>query len=171
MFSKALSLILKFEGGYVNNPNDPGGATNKGITQAVYNAWLATTGQPGKPVKDITDAEVAQIYHDNYWRDSKAMNFATERPDLALVHFDAAVNCGIVQAAKFLQRAVGVPDDGQIGPKTIDAVRQCNEKIAVNYYLCQRFEFYTRITMRKPTLREFLRGWVSRIDHLRKEVA
>ena len=62
LFKKALKFVLKWEGGYVNNPNDKGGATNKGITQYTYNNWLKTHGLQPRNVKFITDDEVEQIY-------------------------------------------------------------------------------------------------------------
>ena len=65
LFKKALKFVLKWEGGYVNDPDDKGGATNKGITQCTYNGWLKTKGLKPKDVKNITDVEVAQIYYQN----------------------------------------------------------------------------------------------------------
>ena len=65
-FEQALKFVLEREGGYVNNPNDPGGATNKGITQSTYYNWLKAKGLPNKSVKLITDAEVKEIYYKNY---------------------------------------------------------------------------------------------------------
>lgn len=67
LFKKALQFVLKWEGGYVDNPNDKGGATNKGITQNTYNAWLKSNGKATKDVKNITQAEVEEIYRKNYW--------------------------------------------------------------------------------------------------------
>ena len=71
LFKKALSFVLKWEGGYVNNPNDRGGATNKGITQNTYNSYLQSKGRPTKDVRYITDAEVEDIYYSRYWLPAK----------------------------------------------------------------------------------------------------
>ena len=67
IFKKALKFVLDREGGYVNNPNDRGGATNKGITQNTYNAYLKGIGRASCDVRNITDAEVEKIYYSRYW--------------------------------------------------------------------------------------------------------
>ena len=66
-FERALPRILAHEGGYVDDPRDPGGATNKGITHKTYSGWLRSKGLPDKNVRYISDAEVAAIYRQNYW--------------------------------------------------------------------------------------------------------
>ena len=67
LFKSALQFVLKWEGGYVNNENDKGGATNYGITQNTYNNWLKSKGLAYKDVRDITRAEIENIYYKNYW--------------------------------------------------------------------------------------------------------
>ncbi|HEX6053459.1 MAG TPA: glycosyl hydrolase 108 family protein, partial [Gemmatimonadaceae bacterium] len=86
-----LAFILDREGGYVNDPADPGGATNFGVTQAVFSAWLAKAGLPPRPVRDITRDEVRAIYERNYWRDGKCEEIHETHPMLALAHMDACV--------------------------------------------------------------------------------
>ena len=71
IYNKALKFVLKWEGGYVNDPDDKGGATNKGITQGTYNGWLKSKGLQSKDVKFITSDEVAKIYYQNYWLKAK----------------------------------------------------------------------------------------------------
>ena len=104
-YSDALAFVLRWEGGFVDDPHDHGGRTMKGVTQSVYNAWLASQGKPAADVKGISAAEVAAIYSNNYWK--KALcNVLQSHIDL--VQFDTAVNMGPVRAVKMLQQAVGV---------------------------------------------------------------
>lgn len=102
LFKKALAFVLKWEGGYVNNPDDKGGATNKGITQNTYNAWLKSQCLPLKDVKNILNEEVEQIYYKNYW-----LAAGCDKMDkvFAVLVFDTAVNMGPNRAKSFLQIA------------------------------------------------------------------
>ena len=100
-FEQALKFVLEREGGYVNNPNDPGGATNKGITQGTYNTWLKSKGQAAKSVKLITDAEVKEIYYKNYWLAAKCDKMTSKK--FAVACFDTAVNCGVGKVNDFLR--------------------------------------------------------------------
>ena len=101
-FNKALQFVLKWEGGYSNNPNDKGGATNKGITQNTYNTWLSSKGQNHKDVRHITDSEVKQIYYNNYWLKAGCPNMSDK---FAIIAFDTAVNMGVGRVAEFLKAA------------------------------------------------------------------
>lgn len=88
-FEKALAFTLQWQGGYVNDPDDPGGATNKGITQKTYDAWLKEKGRASVPVKNIPDAEVSAIYQGSYWAEAHC----PEIPGVAAqAAFDIAVN-------------------------------------------------------------------------------
>lgn len=163
-FDRALPLVLKYEGGYVNDPADPGGATNKGITQAVYDAWRHAKGQPLRPVRAIADDEVREIYLRRYWQ----AGHCDELPwPLSLAHFDACVNAGIRQATVLLQRAAGVPDDGVWGPMT----RAAAPRAPFLAVLMERLRFYDRLVQQKPVLGKFFRGWVRRVLILREEAA
>lgn len=102
LFKKALQFVLKWEGGYVNNPDDKGGATNKGITQNTYNSWLKKHNRPFKDVKNISNSEVEEIYYNNYWL-AAGCNKMTSK--LAVLMFDTAVNMGISRAKQFLKVA------------------------------------------------------------------
>ena len=102
LFKKALQFVLKWEGGYVNNPNDKGGATNKGITQGTYNSWLISKGQQRKDVKFISQSEVEEIYYKNYWLKAGCQNMSKK---FAVLVFDTAVNMGVGRVREFLQAA------------------------------------------------------------------
>lgn len=100
-FDKALAQVLKWEGGYVEHPADPGGATAYGVTQATYDAWRRKQGTEVRPVREIDRSEVEAIYWQQYWL--RAGCDQLEPAALALVVFDAAVNSGVGAALKWLQ--------------------------------------------------------------------
>jgi lysozyme family protein len=168
-FEQCLALVLKHEGGYSDHPADKGGATNRGITQAVYDDWRIGQGFPRQPVSGIAANEVSKIYLSRYWKLGKCDQLPTP---LDYVHFDGCVNHGNKQAAKFLQRALGVEDDGAIGPKTLAAVRQDDAvgsiELVCESILSQREDFYQALTENKPHQKVFLAGWNNRIRNIRE---
>ena len=163
-FERSLPFTLQWEGGYVNNPADPGGATNRGVTQNTYNQYLAGKGRRAADVRAISDAEVSDIYRSMYWAASQCDAIAWA---LCAAHFDTAVNTGPKQAAKLLQRAVGVADDGAIGPETLAAVAAANPQTAVATYCDKRAAFYDALIQNKPSLATFRAGWMHRVSALR----
>jgi lysozyme family protein len=162
-YTEALKFVLQWEGGFVDDPDDHGGRTNKGITQKVYNAYLVRLGRPGNDVKDITDAEVADIYRNNYWLVAKCDKLSSE---LAFCHFDTAVNMGTNRAAKILQRASGCSEDGVIGSQTLEACTAIDEKKAIVAYCSVRDGLYHAFAS-KPGQQKFLKGWMNRLNSLR----
>ena len=113
-FIQCLPFVLKWEGGYVNHPADPGGATNQGVTQKVYDTWRSRNGQLPRSVKELTEAEMQAIYEGGYWLPPRCDRL---RDALDLVQFDTAVNMGVGRAVRFLQTAVGAAADGDYGPQ------------------------------------------------------
>lgn len=170
-FERALHTVLVREGGYVNDKADRGGATNKGITQKVYDAWRRSHALPIRSVADIEDAEVAAIYLTQYWHPAHCEKLPEA---LAIVHFDAAVNHGVRRAIKLLQLALGASDDGVMGKETMKsletALEMTNEDAVIDAYLDIRSDFYEEIVERDPTQVKFLAGWKNRIRALRSEV-
>ncbi len=118
-FEAALTFVLRWEGGFVDHPADPGGRTNRGVTQRTYDAWRAGQGLPRRDVKLIDDADVHAVYKSGYWTPPRCDML--DRP-LDLVHLDTAVNMGPGRAVRFLQQAVGCGVDGDFGPATQRAV-------------------------------------------------
>ena len=159
-FPHWLSLVLVHEGGYVNHPKDPGGATNKGVTQAVYDAWRRKHGKPARSVRFIETTELEGIYRKDYW-DAISGDELPDGVDYAV--FDFAVNSGINRASRYLQRAVGVAEDGKIGPKTLDAVSMHNPKILVNRLCDARMAFLRGL----GTFPVFGKGWTRRVADVR----
>jgi len=155
-FERAIPIILKAEGGYVNNPNDPGGETNFGISKRSY---------PDVDIKNLTVDQASAIYRSDYWIAARCEDLPWP---LSLVHFDCAVNQGVARAARLLQHSVGVTEDGVIGPQTI-AAAAAQPQAAVRY-LFHRLQSYCEIVKAKPTSLEFLRAWVLRMVHLSRQV-
>jgi lysozyme family protein len=164
-FDEALKPILLHEGGYVNDKDDPGGPTNKGITQNVYDAYRRNAEAPTRSVLYITQEEVGEIYYENYWIEAKCNALPL---GLNLVHFDFAVNAGTTRAAKTLQQIAGVTQDGIIGPRTLGAVAKLDPREAIYEYSQARRGFYERLAARKPTSAKFLRGWLKRVADIER---
>ncbi len=167
LFEKTLPLILKYEGGYVNDPDDPGGETNKGIIKTTYDAYRKKKGLPIVSVLEITDEEVEDIYYNDYWLKGSCDKLFD---DLAIAHFDACVNSGIKQASKFLQRSCHANDDGIIGPKTLEKVAATDNKLLLQSYFVYRNSFYENLANAKPKMKKFLKGWLKRVAHLEQHI-
>lgn len=155
-FASSLARVLVHEGGYVNHPADPGGETNKGITYRVYNAWRRGRGLPIQSVRHITDDEVAAIYKAQYW-DAIRGDDLPSGVDYCV--FDFAVNSGPSRAAKFLQGAVGVSQDGAIGNLTLDAVRKRDAGMICVAVCDARLAWLKRL----KTWGTFGKGWGRRV--------
>ncbi len=167
-FEYCLKFVLGVEGGYSDHKSDRGGATNFGITQKTYDRFRKDSGLSLRPVKSITTDEVQSIYKTMYWVVAKC-GLLPEPLDLYV--FDSAVNHEPARAVKLLQRALGVDDDGVIGPKTIEAL---HEEIQAGQLpeLCRNFlairqDFYDDIVENDPTQEVFAKGWENRLEHLR----
>lgn len=164
----ALLAILKHEGGYVNHPSDPGGATNKGVTQAVYDTYRRGIKKAVQSVKHITMIEVEDIYYNGYWLASDCDQIPFP---LNYCVFDRAVNMGNGQAIKQLQETLlslgyNLTVDGQSGQKTLAALDrailiQGIDKV-IKVYIQKGKDFRKRITIRNPRLGAFRQGWENR---------
>jgi len=161
--------ILEVEDGYVNNKNDPGGATKFGITQRTLTSARQSIASLPEDVKDLTEEQALTIFEFLYWKPAGCCKLQSP---IDLVVFDGAVNCGTRQGVKFLQEALnvcgsGLAVDGIIGKKTLAAlssVRNAHTLCAV--VLWQRALYYLSLANSKPTMRAFLRGWLNRLAHL-----
>ena len=161
-FERALAKVLVHEGGYVNHPKDPGGATNQGVTQAVYDDYRRNLGSKPQSVKLMSTAERDSIYRGRYWALIKGESLP---PGVNYVVFDGAVNSGVAQSAKWLQRAVGVKADGVVGPATLLAVKSYpNHDELIRRICALRLVFLKRLKG-WPT---FGKGWTDRVSDVRK---
>lgn len=152
----ALKWVLAHEGGYVNHPKDPGGATNMGVTQRVYDGYRARRGLHKQSVRAITADEVAEIYKRQYWDAVKADDLPSG-VDYAV--FDYAVNSGPGRAVKDLQREVGATVDGVMGFRTLAAVQQ-QDPFDLIERLCNRRMRFLKSLRHWGT---FGRGWTARV--------
>lgn len=165
-FARALPLVLKHEGGFVNLASDPGGATNRGVTLATFRAYV----KPGGTVADlkaITDEQVATVYYRHYWA---AVNAAALPSGIDYAVFDFAVNSGPARAAKYLQAILGVEQDGRVGPKTIAAAQKADQRLVVDRLCDNRLAFLKRITSGGKLLwNTFGKGWDRRVSEVRRD--
>jgi lysozyme family protein len=158
MFDACLAFTLREEGGYVDDPADPGGATNMGITLATYRQWSDNPGLGSTQVQDMTERTVRAIYRSLYWNPLRA-DALPIGVDLSV--FDMGVNAGIWRSARLLQRALrftGEEVDGCIGPETLDAAAQCDPRALVTD-LAERQAAYYRSLADFAT---FGTGWLNR---------
>lgn len=158
-FDRALAAVLVHEGGYVNDPQDPGGATNKGVTQVVYDDWRQRQGLAKRSVRQLADDELKAIYRREYWDRIKGDDLPS---GVDYATFDFAVNSGVSRAARFLQTAAGVAADGSIGPATLAAVRK--EPAFVISTLIDKRETFLRSL---GTFARFGKGWLARCAGVR----
>lgn len=166
-FDQALKFVLRWEGGFVDHPADPGGRTNRGVTQKVYDDWRSRKGLPWRDVKLLEEAELCSIYNGNYWLPPRCDLLLTP---LDLVQFDTAVNMGVGRAVRFLQASAGCGVDGDFGPGTQHAVAQCDAGTMLSDYCQRREAYYRRLIQKNPKLGVFLKGWLNRLNALRKEI-
>ena len=163
IFERALAHVLEMEGGYSNDPYDPGGPTNKGITLGDFAKWRGITVDASSratliaELKSISSDTVADIYRARYWQ---AASCALLPDAVALMHFDAAVNRGVGGATRLLQAALGVARDGEPGPVTLQAARSQAARAIVARYAELRGARYRAI----PHFWRFGRGWIARTD-------
>lgn len=160
-FEKALAHTLIEEGGFANHPDDPGGATMKGVTLATYRAHRGDEKLTPEDLKKITDQELADIYRKRYWDAAKCDQLPS---GLDVAVFDAAVNSGPAQAAKWLQRCVGATADGAIGPKTLALVAQKPARELVEAFQARRQLFLENLS----TFKTFGKGWTARVKRVRE---
>ncbi len=155
--------ILAYEGGFVNHPKDPGGATNQGITQRTYDAYRRRIGHATQSVRLIDNVERDTIYRVQYW-DAIRGDDLPIGVDAAV--YDFAVNSGPSRAAKFLQRIVGVKQDGVIGLQTLDAVARMDSTQVIGQLCVDRMAFL-RVARNPKTgallWPDFGTGWTRRV--------
>lgn len=154
-------FILRWEGGFVNDPNDSGGATNKGVTLATYRKYKGESASVDD-LKVITDEDWTTIFKTMYWDKCRADEIASQAVANLLVDWYWMSG---PTAVRRVQRLVGVQTDGIIGPKSIAAINIKGEGLAQDIYDDRRC-FYEEIVARRPSQRKFLRGWLNRLNAL-----
>lgn len=158
-FEKSLAELLKHEGGFVNHPSDPGGATNLGVTQAVWEDWIDRAVSE-ENMKALTPAKVAPLYREMYWDRIKGDKLPS---GVDYCVFDAAVNSGASRAVKWLQTTIAAVADGMIGEQTLKLVLLTNPQILIDKYSANRLAFLQRLA----TWPTFGKGWGRRVEEVR----
>ncbi|MEZ5818339.1 MAG: TIGR02594 family protein [Hyphomicrobiaceae bacterium] len=167
-FDRSLASVLASEGGYSEDPYDPGGPTNKGITIGDYAAYKGEALDASSyerlkaELRAIPDQSVAAIYHGRYWQPARCPELPSA---LAHFHFDAAVNQGVSGAARMLQESLEVASDGQIGPVTLAAARSRPVRVTLERYAKIRRRRYRALSH----FWRFGRGWLARVDRVLAE--
>lgn len=162
-FAAVQPWVLAYEGGFVNDPRDPGGATNRGVTQRTYDAFRRRSGLPARSVRLLEAVERDAIYRGQYW-DVVRGDDLPAGIDAAV--YDYAVNSGPARAARALQGILGVAQDGVIGLQTLQAAAERKPADVIAALCHERIDFMQRI--RHPKTRALLwatfgKGWTRRV--------
>ena len=150
-FNDIIEVVLHHEGGYVNDPKDPGGETNFGI---------AKRSHPDEDIKNLTKEDAKRIYYQDYWMKNRVPQL---RDELKHIYFDMFVNQGRGRAVKILQQAANAKGadlkvDGGLGPKTLGAL----DGVELDRVRAYRVKYYADLVTRKPDLEKFYFGWYRR---------
>ena len=154
-FPTSLDLVLAHEGGYVNHPRDPGGRTNLGVTQRVWEEYVGHSVDEAE-MRSLTKEMVAPLYRTEYWDAVHGDQLPCGADYLA---FDFSVNAGDFRSIKTIQRALNITADGVIGPVTLKAIQDANAEEFINNFTNAKESFYRGLA-NFPT---FGRGWLNRV--------
>lgn len=165
-FDIFLPILLRFEGGYVDDPDDPGGETNKGVTMDTFQQCsheLLGIDPTSPNLKALTDAQAGFIYRALYWNKMNGNDFQLQ--DLANIVCDFYVNAG-THATLLLQHILNgmgahVVEDGTIGPASIQALNGLDQVAVYRQYRQGRMNYYQSLGQRFP---RFLQGWLNRVN-------
>lgn len=159
-YAEAMRNEMKYEGGKVDHPNDPGGRTNMGVIQRNYSAYRRRKGLPDQDVYKMTIAERDEIYRTQY---ANAIKYDLLPEGVDLVLLDGAINSGVSQSVKWLQRALGLTADGVMGDVTVEAARNYyDHDVLVGKILERRLMFLKALR----TWGTFGKGWSARLKHV-----
>lgn len=161
-FAQSLAYVLAHEGGYVNNPYDKGGPTNRGITQRVYDDWQRSKGLKVRTVRLIETGEVTEIYRVQYWRPCRCDDLPS---GVDYATFDFAINSGTGRACRFLQDVAGVAVDGKIGPRTLAAINAIPPKMLIDALCDARLDYLKHL----EDFDSFGHGWDTRVKEVRAQ--
>lgn len=170
LFELAIPTVLRHEGGFVNDPNDPGGATNFGVSLR----WLKAQGLLDEleiEEGDLTHDQVMEVkgmtvtiasgFYKQYWWDH--YNYGAILPQApATKIFDMAVNLGAPRAHRIVQSVVNVKQDGVIGPATLALLNTMNSMTLILDLQNEQARFYRQLALTNPARQKFLAGWLNR---------
>jgi len=162
-WDNAFKLMLKSEGGYVNNPADPGGMTNLGVTKATWENWVGRESDEAE-MRGLTPEKVEPLYKKKYWDAVRSDELPV---GLDYLLFDFAVNAGVGRSIKTLQTAVGVTPDGGFGPMTMAAVQAVDPVELIERFSQAKEDFYRSLT----TFSTFGKGWLNRVADVKQKAS
>jgi len=150
-FDEIIEVVLEHEGGYVNDPKDPGGETKYGVSKRAY---------PDEDIKNLTEEGAKDIYRRDYWEKNRCAELSE---DLRHIYFDMCVNMGAGRATKIMQetanaKGANLKIDGGMGPMTIGAMKN----VELERVRAYRVKYYATLIERKPDLAKFYFGWFKR---------
>lgn len=155
-FQQSIDAMLVSEGGFSNNPKDPGGMTNRGVTKTVWEGWTGHDATE-QTMRNLSTADVTPLYKKKYW-DAVQGDALPSGVDYCV--FDTAVNSGAGRAIKLLQRTVGVTEDGFLGPNSLAAILVSDVGSLIDKYCDARNEFLQSLS----TFETFGKGWTNRVS-------
>ena len=159
-WQKSFELMLKSEGGYVNNPADPGGMTNLGVTKATWENWVGRESDEAE-MRGLTPEKVEPLYKKKYFDAVRGDELPV---GLDYLMFDFAVNAGAGRSIKTLQTAVGVTPDGGFGPMTMAAVQAVDPVELIERFSQAKEDFYRSLI----TFSTFGKGWLNRVADVKQ---
>ena len=162
-WDSCFNMVMKNEGGFVNNSHDPGGMTNLGVTKAAIEAYLGRTVDVTF-MRSLTPDCVKPFYKSHYWDKIKGDQLPA---GVDYAAYDLAVNSGTGRAAKYLQEIAGVFADGVIGPKSLEAIKSCDPEQTVDALCDMRLDFLKRL----PTFETFGKGWSRRVAEVKDKAS
>ena len=150
-FDIAVQKTINTEGGYINDPDDPGGETKYGISKRAF---------PNEDIKNLTIERAKELYQIHYWRLIKGDEIKSQL--IAETIFDFAVNAGVATAVRLIQRGAMIKDDGVIGKQTLEFINTQEEADFVVGYCVLKIQRYIDICEKNPTQKKYFFGWVKR---------
>ncbi len=168
-YKRLVPFIRKWEGGFVNDPYDKGGATNAGVTIATYRAYRKQKGYATTSVDDLkgmTSVEWQEIFKTLYWDRWRADGIRSQSVADILVDWVWASG---VWGIKIPQRLLGVTVDGVVGPVTLETLNRLEARKIFDTIKSARVQFIDDICRRTPTNERFRRGWMNRLNDIRFE--
>ena len=169
-FTQAFQLMIAHEGGYGNDPDDPGGETYKGVARKIFSKWDGWTKvdilkrQTGFPANLDKDPELQQnisdFYRVTFWDKINGDQIANQ--EIANSIFDFGVNAGVGTSASLAQMVVGAKSDGVIGPNSILAINNFDPEHFLASFTVAKIARYVNIVKKRPTSRKYFYGWVIR---------
>jgi lysozyme family protein len=160
-WDSCFEMVLKHEGGFVNHPKDPGGMTNLGVTKSAWESYCNRSSSEAE-MRGLTPDIVKPLYKAMYWDKIKGDQLPS---GVDYAAYDLAVNSGVGRAAKYLQEIAGVPADGVIGPKSLEAILACDPEQTADALCDMRLDFLKRL----PTFETFGKGWSRRVAEVKEK--